>query len=125
MDMEDVNEPYCIYITDAYGLALHTSIILKAILFFSIVAINSPSAMLVNLSILMFVYKVLSLWDSSIDPRITMGIDLQTIVSWLFIVMVGELLLVLSMGAIAFYTTHVLVFYISIVVGDCDSHINP
>ena len=54
---------------------------------------------------------------STVDPRISVGIEVKVIVSDFFKVVAGELLLVLSAGVITYYTAPLLVFYISMAVG--------
>ena len=54
---------------------------------------------------------------STVDPRISVGIEVKVIVSDFFKVVAGELLLVLSTGVITYYTSPLQVFYISMAVG--------
>ena len=99
--------------------------IFKSILLFSIVAINTPFAVMYNLTLLAqskIVLKIPSLINltesySEVDPRIRVGIEVKIIVSDFFKVVAGDLLLVLSAGVITFYTAPLLVFYISMGVG--------
>lgn len=95
----------------------------KALLLLLIVAVNTPFAVMCNVSILLIWYKLPHIFDSNatfrrdwFDPRANLGIEVQLIVSDFFKVVAGELLLVLSTGIITFYTAPRPVFYISTVV---------
>ena len=96
----------------------------KSILLFSIVAISTPFAVMINISWLAVVNvlkrsNLMNLTDyySTVDPRISVGIEVKVIVSDFSKVEAGDLLLVLSTGVITFYTAPLLVFYISMAVG--------
>ncbi|KAG0591627.1 hypothetical protein KC19_1G189600 [Ceratodon purpureus] len=97
----------------------------KAALLFSIVSIHTPFAVLNIMSSLLF-YKLVNLYDPSTDtaarmgmddPRSSVGIEIQVLVSDFFKVIAAELLLVLSTGVITFYTAPRQVFYASMAVG--------
>ena len=98
--------------------------IFKATLLSSIVAMNTPFAVMFNTTGLALIKvlkrsSLMSLTEyySTVDPRGSVGIEVKVIVSDFFKVVAGELLLVLSTGVITYYTAPLLVFYISMAVG--------
>ena len=104
------------------GLALFSVLqtFFKAILLFSIAAVNIPFAVMFNLTVLAGSMITMERSYSpyfKVDPRVSVGIEVKFIVSDFFKVVAGELLLVLSTGVITFYTAPLLAFYISMAVG--------